>query len=179
MSYTVTVRSLNPAQFNVFLSYNRRFTLYLHRYYYCLSLLDIYDWYIIYDCHPIVTGYIYMIVTGYIYMIVTGYIDMIVTWYVVMIVIWYFDMIVTGYIWLSSHLTYDGNQDMLLAIVVGLNIFYLGIEYTEKYWVRPKMWHFPLQNLVFPIEPSIFFIHMSCYRNSSCLVTIILHVFLQ
>ena len=28
---------------------------------------------------------------------------------------------------------------------LGLNVFYSGIKYTEKYWVRPKVRHCPLQ----------------------------------
>ena len=32
-------------------------------------------------------------------------------------------------------------------VALGLNIFYSGIKYTEKDWVRHKMQHYPLQKV--------------------------------
>ena len=38
------------------------------------------------------------------------------------------------------------------ASLLGLNIFYSGIKYTEKDWVRHKVRHYPLLSSIFQTE---------------------------
>ena len=44
----------------------------------------------------------------------------------------------------------------------GLNISYSGIKYTEKDWVRLKVWHYPFQTQYFITEYQVFILGIVC-----------------
>ena len=60
---------------------------------------------------------------------------------------------------LTKLLKYRISQTFVLQ--VSLNIFYSGIEYTEKDWVQPKVQHYPLENLQVSLDYQLYNLKVS------------------